>query len=139
MNFPGHFDQLGRLKLRNREQWDAYGRSMAGKDVVLTVETLAQRRSRASNDYWWTVVVEFFRDQWSLERGRKYTKDDAHEVLVQHIVRLRMRVSCGPSSNPRTRDLTQADFPRLIEEAKHMAWQDYRSRIPEPNEERDGL
>jgi hypothetical protein len=133
MNFPGHFDQLGRLKLRNREQWDAYGRSMAGKDVVLTVETPAQRRTAQTNSYWWSVVVEFFREVWSRERGREYSKEDAHEVLVQHILGFEE----GPHETrirKRTRDLTQEDFSRLIEEAKHIAWQDYRARIPEPNE-----
>jgi hypothetical protein len=133
MNFPGHFDQLGRLKLRNREQWDAYGRSMAGKDVVLTVETPAQRRSKASNDYYWSVVVEFFREQWSRERGRPYAKEDAHEVLVQWILGFELGPH-GTRVRKRTRDLTQQDFSKLIEDAKQMAWQDYRARIPEPNE-----
>jgi hypothetical protein len=60
VNFPGHFDQLGRLKLRNREQWDAYGRSMAGKDVTLTVERKKTPKTLNQMGYYRDVVLPEF-------------------------------------------------------------------------------
>jgi hypothetical protein len=133
MQFSGNVaDKTLKMPRAERARFDAYVATLSGP-VVLTVETPAQRRTAQTNSYWWSVVVEFFREQWSRERGRPYTKDDAHEVLVQHILGFEE----GPHETrirKRTRDLTQEDFSRLIEEAKHIAWQDYRARIPEPNE-----
>jgi hypothetical protein len=138
MNFPGHFDQLGRLKLLNREQWDAYGRSMAGKDVTLTVETPEEKRSDEANRYWFSAIVEFFRKVWSKKYrepfGRPdYTKEEAHGALVEII----LGFEDGPHGTrirKRTRDLTRSDFSKLIDEGKQMAWQDYQVRIPDPDE-----
>jgi len=133
MQFPGNVvAKTLKMSRPERARFDAYVATLSGP-VVLTVETAAQRRTAQTNSYWWSVVVEFFREQWSRERGREYTKEDAHDVLVQHILGFEE----GPHETrirKRTRDLKQEDFSRLIEEAKHIAWQDYRSRIPEPNE-----
>jgi hypothetical protein len=135
MQFSGNVaaDKTLKMSRSERSRFDAYVATLSGP-VVLTVETPAQRRSKASNDYYWSVVVEFFREQWSRERGRPYAKEDAHEVLVQWILGFELGPH-GTRVRKRTRDLTQQDFSRLIEDAKQMAWQDYRSRIPEPNED----
>jgi hypothetical protein len=81
VNFPGHFDQLGRLKLRNREQWDAYGRSMAGKDVTLTVEEEQDIRSTQANRRYFvqcTAVAHLL----SVGRDVPISKDQAHYILA---------------------------------------------------------
>jgi hypothetical protein len=138
VNFPGHFDQLGRLRLRNREQWDAYGRSMAGRAVVLTVQSEEEKRTDDSNRYWFGAVVEFFRVQWSKERRRPfnlpdYTKEETHDAMVQILLGFEEGPH-GARIRKATRDLPQSVFSKLIEDGKEMAWQDYQARIPDPDE-----
>ncbi len=84
MNFPGHFDALGRLKLRNREQWDAYGRSMAGKEVTLTVEKRKHPKTLDQLGYYHSVVLPDFAEESGADDVRLLHQDLKDEFLCKH-------------------------------------------------------
>lgn len=138
MEFSGKVaDKTLRLTRTERARLDAYVETLSGP-VVLTIETVEERRSAEANAYWFGAIVEFFRKVWS-EQYRKpfgrpdYTKEEAHDVLVQYL----LGFEDGPHGTRlrrRTRDLKQSDFSKLIDGGKEMAWQDYQVRIPDPDE-----
>jgi hypothetical protein len=84
MNFPGHFDQLGRLRLRNREQWDAYGRSMAGKEVTLTVEKRKTPKTLDQLGFYYSVVLPDFGEACGEDDMRRLHIDLKDAFLAKH-------------------------------------------------------
>ncbi len=143
MNATGWVGEDGKLRLDDREGFLARVEEFAGKRVTVSVESVSGKHSDATRRYWWGVIVPFFQLIWTRERRLPlglpgYTKDDAHEVLVQ--------ISLGFEDGPhgtrvrkKTRDLSQQDYSKLIEDAKSMAWHDYQAVIPDPSEPVDGL
>lgn len=95
-------------------------------------------RSRQANNYWWGVVVKFFQERWSV--GRKeaglppYTKNQAHDVLVQVIMGTEEGPVKGTKIQVDTHDMSKETFGKLTEGAKEMAWQDFQAVLPDPEE-----
>jgi hypothetical protein len=60
MNFPARVDPLGRLRLEGRERFDAFVRTLAGKDVTLTVERRKTPKTLDQMGYYRSVVLPEF-------------------------------------------------------------------------------
>jgi hypothetical protein len=60
LNFPARVDPLGRLRLEGRERFDAFVRTLAGKDVTLTVERRKTPKTLDQMGYYRSVVLPEF-------------------------------------------------------------------------------
>jgi hypothetical protein len=128
----------GALSPNDKGAWKEFLTPLVGKTVQVTIATLAQVRRNRANRYWRGVVVEYFREVWS-QKYRKplglpeYTSDEAHYALVSALRECRIDAQ-GVKIIPPTRTMTVAEFAELTADAKKMAYEDYGSILPEPNE-----
>lgn len=138
MRFEALVEEGGKLIFTNPALFRRGLARLAGKRVYLSVETERALRSTVQNRYWFGVIVETFRDMWS--KGRKeaglppYTKEQAHDVLVQVLLGTEEGPVLGSRVSVPTRTLNAAEFSALIEKARSMAAQDYGMNIPEPGD-----
>jgi hypothetical protein len=113
-------------------------RELAGKRVVVTIETERQGRSTQANRYYWSCVVPTFQEVWSIARAKlglePLTKDETHDVLMQ------VRFGCddGPLPGSRVRKkssrMDSKQFAEYVEWCRGLAREQYGMWIPAPGE-----
>lgn len=71
----------GKLHISNRREFDAALASFRDCPVFVTVERMHATRSKAQNDYYWSVVVARIAGAWSAKLERPVSQEEAHEIL----------------------------------------------------------
>ena len=125
------------LKLDDPIRWKAQLAGLKPGRVVVTVQSAKAAHSARQSGYHWGVVVPFFQELWSVPRAAAgldpYTRDETHYALV---LILRGSVN-GPMVTKLpvpTRTMTTEEYSNLDKDARELAWTQYQSRLPEPNE-----
>jgi hypothetical protein len=118
--------------------WAASVSALAGKRVVVIIETERVARSTQANRYYWACVVPIFQEVWSRARSvaglEPLTKDETHEVLVQVLLGCTDGPVPGTRLRVRTSELAAVAFARFIDDARALAMDQYRVVIPGPGE-----
>jgi hypothetical protein len=128
----------GRLQIADPIAYREALAKMRPGQVVVTVETVSQRRTSQANASWWKFVVPAFQEIWS--RGRvalnlpPYTKEETHSVIVQVTIGSEPGPLPGSVLHKPTRVLSTHKFWEMDELARAMYFDLYRGRIPKPNE-----
>lgn len=127
----------GKLKLRNRKQFDEDIRHFEGKDVELTFERKRSKRSIPLNRYYWGVVVELIQKAF-IDLGHDVEKEDVHEFLKQRFNGKEIiNVNSGEILHigQSTAQLTNTAFMNYMESIKQFSAEFLNVYIPEPNEQ----
>jgi len=126
-----------RLELDDKARWRGQLAGMKPGRVVISVQTEKALHSDRQRGYHWGVIVPFFQELWSaprVEAGLEpYTKDETHYALVL-ILRGSTEGPHGTRLPVPTRNMTTEEYSALDKDARALAWDQYRARIPEPNE-----
>jgi hypothetical protein len=84
MNFPARVDPLGRLRLDSRERFDAFVRTLAGKDVTLTVERRKTPKTLDQLGFYYSVVLPDFGEACGEDDLRRLHIDLKDAFLARH-------------------------------------------------------
>lgn len=71
----------GKLFVSNRRDFDAALATWRDCAVSVVIERLHATRSKAQNDYYWSVVVPRVAGAWAKRLGREVSAEEAHELL----------------------------------------------------------
>ena len=121
--------ESGTLVLTDRPRFDAYVRTLAGKDVEVVVRRRKSQRSLQQNKYWFAVPVPILAEHCG------YTKTQMHYALLGEC----WGYTLGPTGQPipvrpSSSELNTAEFAHMIDWCLTWAASELQVRIPEPNE-----
>lgn len=71
----------GKLIVSDRRKFDAHIARWKDCRVSITVEKLHATRSKAQNDYYWSVIVARIAGEWSAKLRRVVPPAEVHELL----------------------------------------------------------
>lgn len=119
-------------------RWSAWLSHLRGKRVTVTLEKERSTRSTQQNRYWWSCIVPMFQEIWSLARTEAglppYSREQVHEVLVEALAGCEDGPLPGTRVRKRTSQMDSADFTKLVDAARALAWDNYGVSIPSPGE-----
>lgn len=73
--------ESGTLHVVNRRAFDAHLARWQDCRVSIVVERLHATRSKAKNDFYWSVVVARIAGEWSVKLRRAVSPNEVHELL----------------------------------------------------------
>lgn len=140
LEYFGHVDELGILKLTNKTGFANDLHEFKGKDVRLTVEKKS-KRSDGQNRYFHAVCVPIVRDHlldlgWKEAKSQEWVKD---YIKFHCLVKEFHNEDTGEviKSLGKTSGLTVSEFMDFIADVQHWAASELGLIIPDPNEQTD--
>lgn len=136
----GTVDKQGRLVPDAPHVWVIGLQDLAGKRVVITVETEKRRKTLDQLGYYRGVIVPFFVEQWSRKNRYPlglppYDPDDISEILIKHTIGYEEEP--GPMGEPLRKKVRKADtvlMSELIDQSRALALELFKVAPPLPNE-----
>lgn len=120
INPDGTFTYRDPIGLKNKLK------SLIGKDVKITIQSLSKKRSLNQNDYYWGVVIPY------LLETIKYTDKDSlhHYIKTEFLADYTTPIPTVKS----TTDLTTVEMEEFLTRVRQWASVEYGIYIPLPNE-----
>ena len=130
----------GSVTIKNRKRFDAELREFfGGKEVVLTVEKVRNRRSGQANRYLFGVVYRHALRGFAYLGNEGVTVMDVHEFFKklfltgrELVIDERGTIAELPASS---RKLTKQEFWEYIGQIKRWSLENLQTQIPDPHEE----
>ena len=134
--------QRGRLSISRRGDFIAALASWRDCPVSVTVERLRATRSKAQNDYYWSVVVARVAGAWAKKLQRPVSDEEAHELLKAQFLPhdMAQRGENGTLINGlviggSTKKLNKLQFIEYLEAIVGWAAEKWDCYIPDPDPE----
>lgn len=105
----------------------AHLRKLKEKRVVVAVRRVRHQRSNEANRYYWGVVVPLIAEELG------YEKQEMHEVLAMHFLRIEDCPITGAPRRKRSPDTDTAEFAAYVDSCIRLA-AEHGIRVPSPNE-----
>lgn len=127
----------GKMK-RNRKLMIEGLKIFEGKEIEITIARKYPKRSIPENKYYWSVVVEYWRELIKEEWGDHLSSNEVHEMLkntcnykTQVIESTGEEIKIGQS----TASLKTIEFEEYLEKCRRKAFEFFNAIIPLPNEQ----
>jgi len=140
VEYNGKVTDEGILIVHNKPAFSKEVGVFKGKDVTITVQRKARKRSNPQIRYWWSVVVPLVRDTIN-DTGEEYSKENIHEFLKsQFLYKEFIDHSTGeihriPRELKAGGDVTTFEFMECIDGVSRWAAQTLNLVIPLPEEQ----
>lgn len=125
--FAGNVDGVGRLTLDSLPNFRAHLGRLKEKRVEVVVRPFRSQRSNEANRYYWGVVVPLIAEELG------YEKQEAHDVLAMHLLRIEDCPVTGAPRRKRTPDCDTAAFASYVDSCIRLA-AEHGIRVPAANE-----
>lgn len=113
--FSGEVGPRGSLSLKEPRKFRSYLSGLRGKRVDVIVRTHRERRSNEANRYYWGVVVALLAEEFG------YEKEECHEVLAMHFLRIEDCPITGAPRRKRTPDCDTKEFSDYVDACIRLA------------------
>ena len=113
--FRGRVLARGLLVLDRPRDYAAHVRSLAGSFVELTLRKQRTKRSSQANRFYWGQVVTPLGEQLG------YDRQEMHEVLAMHFLRIEDCPITGAPRRKRTPATDTAEFARYVDDCIRLA------------------
>lgn len=125
--FEARSTEQGGLVLAELEKFRRHLATLAGKPLELVVRRKRAKRSNEANRYYWGIVIPLIAEELG------YDKDDCHEVLAMHFLRIENCPVTGAPRRKRTPDCDSAEFAEYVEKCIRLA-AEHGVYVPQPGE-----
>jgi hypothetical protein len=136
------FIRKGKLEIRGRKALAERVRRMRDGEVTVTIERAHATRSKAQNDYYWSVVVERVAGAYAVAMQRPVPPKEAHELLkaqfLPHDMAAKGRngtLMNGLVFGGSTAKLDKLQFIEYLEAIVGWAAEKWHVYIPDPDPE----
>ena len=126
--FAGNVDERGVLLLEQPVTYRAHVARLKGKRVEVTVRRYREQRTNQQSRYYWGVIVPLLAEEFGYDR-----KEDCHEVLAMHFLRIEDCPITGAPRRKRTPDTDTAEFAAYTDACIRLA-AEHGIVVPSPNE-----
>lgn len=117
----------GKLVLNSPLAFRAHLCQFKEKPVEVVVRRVRSQRSTQANRYYWAVVVPLLGEELG------YDKQEMHEVLAMHFLRIEDCPVTGAPRRKRTPQCDTKDFAEYVDSCIRLA-AEHGIRVPEPHE-----
>jgi hypothetical protein len=107
--FQGTVNPEGQLQLKEPYAFKGHLRSLAGKPIEVVVRVKRNRRSLEANAFYWGVVVPLLGEEFG------YDKQDMHDVLAMHFLRIENCPVTGAPRRKHTPDCDTKEFSEYVD------------------------
>jgi hypothetical protein len=125
--FYGTVSGGGKIVYDYPSRYGSWLGKLAGKRVEVIVRRERVQRSTQANRYYWGVVVPLLAEEWG------YEKQEMHEVLAMHFLRIEDCPVTGAPRRKRTPDTDTAEFAAYTDSCIRLA-AEHGIVVPSPNE-----
>src|SRR3990172_884104 len=125
--FAATVTEGGRLAIERPSAFRAHLARLKGKRVEVVVRRYREQRTNQQSRYYWGVIVPLIAEDLG------YDKQDCHEVLAMHFLRIEDCPITGAPRRKRTPDTDTAEFAAYIDACIRLA-AEHGIIVPSPNE-----
>lgn len=125
--FYGKVETGGYVHVAERRRFREYCATLEGKPVEVVVRPKRSRRSGKANAFYWSVVVPLIAEELG------YDKQECHEVLAFHFLRIEDCPVTGSPRRKRTPECDSAEFARYVDQCIRLA-AEHGIVVPQPGE-----
>lgn len=125
--FAATVNESGRLAIEQPSAFRAHLLRLKEKRVEVIVRRFREQRSSESNRYYWGIVVPLLAEELG------YEKQEAHDVLAMHLLRIEDCPVTGAPRRKRTPDCDTSEFAAYVDSCIRLA-AELGIRVPAANE-----
>ena len=126
--FTGRVEATGTIEVDDEERMTAYLReSLSGKRVEIVVRPIRSQRTQQQSKYYFGVVVPLLGEEFG------YGKQEMHDVLAMHFLRIEDCPITGAPRRKRTPDCDTAEFSAYLDSCIRLA-AEHGIHVPAANE-----
>lgn len=125
--FAANVTEDGKLVLSSPLAFRQHLAKLSGKSVEVTVRRFRSKRSNEANRYYWGVVVPLLAEEFG------YEKEEMHEVLAMHFLRIDNCPVTGAPRRQRTPDCDTSQFALYVDACIRLG-AEHGVYVPQPQE-----
>ncbi len=125
--FLGAVSADGKLKIDAASVFREHVQRLSGQRVEVVVRPHRKKRSQRANRYYWGVVIPLLAEEFG------YDRQDMHEVMAMHLLRIEDCPVTGVPRRKRTPNCDSKEFAEYVDACIRIA-AEHGVRIPEPGE-----